>query len=100
MPYSLTWSIDPAVSNVLMFTTTTFWLLDMCLSFITGYNTSDGRVEMKHRRIARLAEHDVHVDLRLCEYYRRMGQLSPCGEASPFLTNFERGAIHSHCECV
>mmetsp|Transcript_43773 Transcript_43773/g.101115 ORF Transcript_43773/g.101115 Transcript_43773/m.101115 type:complete len:1060 (-) Transcript_43773:151-3330(-) len=52
MPYSLTWSIDPAVSNVLMFTTTTFWLLDMCLSFITGYNTSDGRVEMKHRRIA------------------------------------------------
>mmetsp|Transcript_60088 Transcript_60088/g.143180 ORF Transcript_60088/g.143180 Transcript_60088/m.143180 type:complete len:1070 (-) Transcript_60088:62-3271(-) len=51
-PFSLTWTISSGAGNAITYITTGFWLLDMFLSFMTGYSTSDGGIEMRYCKVA------------------------------------------------
>mmetsp|Transcript_44743 Transcript_44743/g.106192 ORF Transcript_44743/g.106192 Transcript_44743/m.106192 type:complete len:1052 (+) Transcript_44743:121-3276(+) len=51
-PYSLTWTLsNTALYNGITFFYASFWILDMTLSCITGYSTSDGILEMRASKV-------------------------------------------------
>jgi len=52
-PYSLTWDkvVDESVGLPIVMCSTGFWVVDLLLSFVTGFHTSEGHVEMRFKKI-------------------------------------------------
>jgi len=53
-PYSMTFELDNAVVNLVFMTFLgAFWFTDMCLSFLTGYQTPEGEIELRFVNVAK-----------------------------------------------
>jgi len=53
-PFYLSWDTIPVrVALPIQMLTTTFWTIDLSLSFVTGYHTSEGLLEMRLPKIAK-----------------------------------------------